>query len=546
MEKVELIATSRNFAKKVIKDKLYDVEPNDYYTLLISRFILLKEKLIKKDINNKTLYFDVTESIEYVPAIRFIAGYVKRKATKYIENDLSIKIQNKFGSNIGEEEIWIINKLRDSFVHGKYDIDEYMNIININNDHSDDLHNAYALECKVPIEVLEVLQYIAENPKEEYDDSDIEEFIAYTNKVRKDFNYFIKVDKSLAIFFFDRLKPISSYFKTMYKQETDDNKEEKYISDSGLYIETEIKKQEKNLMELLYIAYNPLLTNEEELYKIDKILEENGIVLEQISYFYYIVTKKDPNMNPYTYLNKLEKAIQDIAALLGVKIDTTSPYAIPALYNYMQTYFSLNDLDFNQGETKQKLCYLKTNNLRFEYDSSNQEYLTRIESIKKEVKDFIDKMKKKIEAYRAHPSDNFLRDIENKVQDFHYKILEKFGDKNSIIFNSIRNSVEHGNVNDVNDSISLTDKNDQQSYDDNFVCLANANDLFELIYGLDTGCAKEEYTYKDFLNELETVFKFDEKDKNHKKLYLEFLRVIVQIKKIANYKIDDIHKLVKK
>ena len=52
------IARARKFAHKSLKENLKGVSKGDYFTFQISKFLLLKESIIKKDCDNSKLYFN--------------------------------------------------------------------------------------------------------------------------------------------------------------------------------------------------------------------------------------------------------------------------------------------------------------------------------------------------------------------------------------------------------------------------------------------------------------------------------------------------------
>ena len=79
---------------KVI-DEDYDLTERDKNYLTISSFVLAKEKIIKKDIPKKKVYFDCNKQ-EYIPLIIELGNIIKNQIVKVlniisIQNDLNIK-----------------------------------------------------------------------------------------------------------------------------------------------------------------------------------------------------------------------------------------------------------------------------------------------------------------------------------------------------------------------------------------------------------------------------------------------------------------------
>ena len=57
MEKKIVIQKAREFAQRSLTGNIKNVNKEDYYMFLVSKFLLLKEMIIKKDSENNILYF---------------------------------------------------------------------------------------------------------------------------------------------------------------------------------------------------------------------------------------------------------------------------------------------------------------------------------------------------------------------------------------------------------------------------------------------------------------------------------------------------------
>lgn len=145
-----------------------------YFMFTITKFLLTKEQTIKKDTNGKTLEFDVTN--KYLTTI--LTQYHELKKRMYytvdgvhtldeVEDSVrltnrndEIKSDKKFERMI-KEAVWTIDKLRDSFAHGKYDFDIKNHMVIIDNDYDtfDEqghiVHHTF--KCEVPPELLSLL-----------------------------------------------------------------------------------------------------------------------------------------------------------------------------------------------------------------------------------------------------------------------------------------------------------------------------------------------------------------------------------------------------
>lgn len=119
-----------------------------YFMFTITKFLLTKEQTIKKDTNGKTLEFDINN--KYLTTI--LTQYHELQKRMYYTVDgihtldevedsvrltsLNDEIKNdKSFVRMIKEAVWTIDKLRDSFAHGKYDFDIKNHLIIINNEY---------------------------------------------------------------------------------------------------------------------------------------------------------------------------------------------------------------------------------------------------------------------------------------------------------------------------------------------------------------------------------------------------------------------------
>ena len=154
-----------------------------YFMFSITKFLLTKEQIIKKNNNNKTIEFDVTS--EYLSTI--LTQYREISKSLYyrvdgirtfdeVDNSVSLINLNEEMSNdpklirLIKESVWCIDKIRDSLAHGKYDfnIQEHKIIINNEYDTFDQNGNIihHAFKCEVPPEILAML---GKSYKKEFD-----------------------------------------------------------------------------------------------------------------------------------------------------------------------------------------------------------------------------------------------------------------------------------------------------------------------------------------------------------------------------------------
>ncbi len=143
-------AKARSFAIRCSEGNV-DFNKSDFILLVISKFLLLKEKVIKKDDNNNVHLM----TNKYNDIINAIGNYIATHATK-----LSLYGIDVFGTNdpLLRKNIIIVQRLRNAIAHNYYDIDYENNMLIINNC---GVYNGYRydLVCNVPISLLDTFIY---------------------------------------------------------------------------------------------------------------------------------------------------------------------------------------------------------------------------------------------------------------------------------------------------------------------------------------------------------------------------------------------------
>ena len=119
------IKCAKELVENLIKGKRERLRKEHFFAFSVSKFILLKEKIIIKT-GDKEFYFDDIKNKKYIPAILLLANEIK----KHIKSDEDVVknteiINFKSGKeNIEHKEaIWYFNKIRDSLAHGQYSFD---------------------------------------------------------------------------------------------------------------------------------------------------------------------------------------------------------------------------------------------------------------------------------------------------------------------------------------------------------------------------------------------------------------------------------------
>ena len=121
---IELILPNLNLARTITEIFFNDGNPllgeDVFYMFSVSKFILLKERIIKKDSVNNIIYFDNSKYEVYIPVIIEFYKQILKSGTYRRNNTLIELSSNNTNYNELEDAIWCFNKVRDSLAHGKY------------------------------------------------------------------------------------------------------------------------------------------------------------------------------------------------------------------------------------------------------------------------------------------------------------------------------------------------------------------------------------------------------------------------------------------
>ena len=513
MEKKIVIQKAREFAQRSLNGNIKNVNREDYYMFLISKFLLLKEMIIKKDSENNILYFDYNKSKNYLPAIKYIVDYIKVNGTIQKNSTIVVIEPKQYNNSNLQFYIWTFNKIRDSLSHGMYEFDLNGQQLIIKNDHSNS-RDPYVLNCALPIEMLELFTYIAKKPKSYYSDEEIIEFKEHSKKMRTDFGYVYDEDDKI-------IKNYNKYNRIKYDNYNISNINDNIYNISYNYdnlkknynIYEYSKEQEDVLDALLLIIKNSDKLTDEQRKILYTYLRKLGLLDFNLE---IEKTKIKRNKHPdKKYTEKLATVISEISSILGMENKPNNMITMSAIYNYMQLTFSLNEFNFKSKEGKETLGYLRISKLHPMYVRSNNDkfdengdsqYSLKISAIRNFTANFIIRIKEKIQQYRNNPSSAFRQSINDLFKKYYEDIIQSFADKNALVLTSIRNSIEHANFYDVSGQIMLNDQSNQNdNHSINFCCYGNPNDFFEITNSLESGISKENFTFDDFLSELKST-----------------------------------------
>lgn len=187
MNKDKMLKISRDLINSFVEKNDVTLGIEHYFMFSITKFLLTKEQIIKKNNSNKKIEFDLTS--EYLSTI--LTQYREISKSLYyrvdgvrtfdeVDDSVSLINLNEEMSNdpklirLIKESIWCIDKIRDSLAHGKYDfnIQEHKIIINNEYDTFDQNGNIihHAFKCEVPPEILAMLGKSYKKSFDKYED----------------------------------------------------------------------------------------------------------------------------------------------------------------------------------------------------------------------------------------------------------------------------------------------------------------------------------------------------------------------------------------
>lgn len=517
-----LLSLSRKLTKQLLDGKKEKLGKEFFYMFSISKFILLKETILKKDSQEHILHFDNIKNKKYIPVIYELYDYIRKNGTYHIKESDSVLLQKRTNdSQKLTKALWILNKVRDSFVHGQYKFDFEHDLIIIDNNHMEE-NEPYSLKCAIPLNLLNGLSFFItelENNNESKE-SILERYNTYLKEISNEYN--IDISKYLKNSFinninkqYDNKLNIKLYDNNNYNLNYYNNNNYIYNNLDMVYdkpaISSKPKKDEyttydipgqskikryisvlelnelKKIISLL-VNYKPKNSNEEEL--IYRILLEYKSIIE----------RKEELEKEEEFHGKTQNLLNEIYHILGIKNKSKNMDAIISLYNYMALSFSY--------EPKIDFSYIKTDGLIFEFD---QNYSNTISAIHNKCKDFNEEIEFQIKHYNDHPNDGFRHSLMDKFAKFYTDILNRLSNKNEMIIKSIRNSVEHGNYKAFKEGYvglyDLPKQNDTSTV--KFKCIATPDTLLNITNAINKESLKEEFTLEDFFNELKNIVKDD-------------------------------------
>ena len=585
----ENVKRAREFAKRTLEGERNDVEKEDYIMFLLSKFVLLKENIIKKNIDENILYFDYEKNYKYLNAIKYIVDYVRKNGI-LISNNIEVII---LPENLKVDEslkayIRDFHKIRDSIAHGKYQPDAEKGLIKINNtnikENEPKTENSFDIKIDLPIEILEIFEYIISNPKEKYSEEEIDNFNKQIETSRKKYKYdYSKINKNIINKEYYEINNIinkratidtKKQNKIMNNQPKDNLKQINNIINKEYYeinniinkkATIDVGKQNKimnNQPKDNFKQTSNILNNKDTKYIIkeyEKILEEildctrtsNSISENKKQKILYLLSKYkllkyDFNKNTIvikrtskpedSVVRKLKVIIDEIAAIIGINKEENSVIEIPATYNYLQILLSTKEESIEQSPADEKsLGKLKISKLNPKYLLTD----SQADVINKKIKLTTKKIRKMINQYINHKTIEQREYIMIEFKRLNEELFEALIIRNKEIIASIRNSIEHGNIEPQNGDMKLYDQTDPKDEEStNFTCKGSPKDFLEVFEKIELQDKNDDFSYKDFLHEIEYILQ----DK-YPQTFSNFISIIEEIRKINEEALLDILKM---
>ena len=558
----ELIKLSRELVENLLDGNKKKLGKEYYLMFTISKFILLKERILKKDSANKILYFNNVKYAKYIPAILSFADEIKKNGDYKIDNTSIMLKENNIDSQKLTESLWLFNKVRDSLAHGQYTIDLENDSLLINNDHSNCKDNSYKLICSIPIELLNSISFYIEKVDEKPDAKELSKaYREYLEEIAANYdvddrilfndNYINNINK----YYDNKYDIINNNYDNKYDiiNNNYDNKyfgnnkylnndkyfdNDKYLNNDKYYDNNKYLNNDKYYDNEKYYDNNKYYDNEiKKLFNNLTIKELQGLVEQLLEYKPRNEKQKEQTnqiIRKFKSLEvqKIEKQeefdaktsdlMREISDILGIKVGTKNSNAAIALYMYMNLVFSQNnEIDYSHICLRDLLIsvnpYKYTDKVEEVSNSSDdrrqkiinfeKNYINIKNYINKLCVEFSEKMDTRIEAYYNNPSENFRYSLMNNYAEFYTLIMNSIGNRNQLIITSLRNSVEHGNyLVRENGYLGLYDQIDHSDDKDiKILCGALPQQLFNITKTIELSNSKDKYIMDDFFKELETI-----------------------------------------
>ena len=489
----ELKEKTRELVEILLSGNTQKLTKIHFFSFSIAKFVLIKEKILIKT-GQRKFYFGKKQKAKYMPMIMKFKEEIIKNAS-YVVNNIEIESEEKLTPE-EKEALWFFNKVRDSLVHNKYNIDLDSNTINIDN-----VNDTYSLKCSIPIELFNSITFYIEKSINSNDD-----FSDYKDYLNSYDNY---MNEMASLYNFDKVYDNKIYYNKIHNNKIDDNIYNDKIYNNKIY--NNKIYNDKNIYNILYVKNGKEileeLQNNELNILFNKLLNSPKVSNEKLSDIVGLlkdIQQKSKN-SPKTEIeiDEIDKMtselIKEISRILGVRNND----AAIGLYNYM--CITLSEIEDRQDD----YAYMGLNpNPRFMQFLNGRDinYNSKISKIKKVCCSFNEKVEPLIKSYKEHPNNAFKRSLATTFTKFYSEIINLLRQKNEIIVSSFRNAVEHANYSLIeNNSVFLydmTNPNDLQSI--KFAYGNSVRNVFSLMTKIDDN-NRDNYTFIKFAFDLSSI-----------------------------------------
>ncbi len=521
-ERQRRIRRAKDFAERMILEQNFIATKEDYALMVLSSFLLVKEHIIKKDTQGDTLYVSIDDLGNYQEAMEFIVQAIT-KLESPLNNISGLTIKDeKTGEEIPKtlaKTILIINKIRDSIAHDNYVFDEnYENIIIDNVCLTDS--GEVNFHITIPIYLLEQMVTISE---EKYDKKSVANFKENVKNFfanisedeleqdRKSENKNILPEYKIPIEEITQSKGMAEHYE----------KNDNALESSKYDTTTIIKRVNKELASLLKaIVENTVLTSMEKQRILIFLREKNLVDYD----FHQVIIRNDD----VEYITSIRTIISKVSELIPTDTSLKNKEKLAALYNYMQTVFSI------KIEKQKRNGLSQDESHKYRYLKLSKFNPTPDENLKKKIKNSVSSFNKNATQFlsqieqipNAERKKIVLHRLVEILQSFIEESYKAIANQNVWVIEEIRNATLHANISISNNIVTLKDiPNKIQPNSAKFECSGSIEELFELTGYIDNPQTIQEHiTFEEFLIELKHFGNIGDKQMTTLKEIIEMIR----------------------
>lgn len=469
-EQKKIIERSREFAERVIIDGKIQNSIEEYCIFCIGRFMLAKELFFKKNHETRTVTFNCKDNASMVREILNIGRFVEENNDSLETNvrGIDLKYNTVDIQIIPESErtdklvkaLWIVNKIRDSIAHGKYDIDFENKQIIIDNDVRNE---GYSLVCKVPITMLNNLLNPVEN-------NQLRTEVYYTNNLKE---HEIKPKENSSITE-EYVNDIQTKARIYLSVQTLTQYFKKIMTSSSIDLNT----KEVLLGQIYGIIYGSENTEDYAL-MLEKMIDKLGI-------------KNIDDIEKYER-ESMEYIISEMAELLKKNSgEKNISDELIAMHNYLQNLFAFSHIEGQEMNDRLYLVDIGKISIRY---IKNQSFDNNRAAIRRRVEEYIDTISKYLENI-SHTGQ--LKPMRNETIDFYECIIKLLNERNHLILSSIRNGVEHSLISETKEELVLKDStNPADIQDTKFICRGSYDMFYNLATSIERVRDLQEYELEE-------------------------------------------------